>query len=309
MVSRQSFFKEEIIKLGKSSILNNREIARIVGCSERTVSKYAGSFGDRCKFKTSAGGDPFEIQKTILLPDIHYPHYDSKVMDSVAEFMVDYDPDEIVYMGDQISLDCISVWNKNKPLLKEGQRLIRDFNNFDKDILQVHENITRPGIKRTFMIGNHEERLQWYIEMHPELEEMIEIDRNLRLQERGYKIIPFNGIYKIGKLSVIHGYYWNKYHANKTLEAFEGNVVYSHVHNPQMYAKVSPVDRKGYHTATSLPCLCNIKPDYKKNAPNFWINGFGVLEHLPATGYFNIYTIIIIDGSFMWGGHYYGKNI
>lgn len=306
---KQTTYKEEIIKLGKSSILNNREIARIVGCSERTVSKYAGSFSDRCKFKTSVEGDPFEIQKTVLLPDIHYPHYDLKVMDAVGEFIVDYDPDEIVYMGDQLSLDCISGWNRNKPLLKEGQRLIRDFNNFNKDVLELHERITRPDIRKTFFIGNHEQRLQWYIEAHPELEEMIELDRNLNLQERGYRIIPFNGIYKIGKLSVIHGYYWNKFHAAKTLEAFEGNVVYSHVHNPQMYAKVSPVDRKGYHTATSLPCLCNIKPDYKKNAPNFWINGFGVVEHLPATGYFNIYMIIIIDGSFMWNGRYYGKSI
>ena len=308
-MSKPSTFKEEITKLGKSSILNNREIARIVGCSERTVSKYAGSFADRCKFKTAADGDPFQIQKTILLPDIHYPHYDLKVMDAVGEFMVDYDPDEIIYMGDQLSLDCISGWNKNKPLLKEGQRLIRDFNNFDKDVLQLHERLTRSDTKRTFFIGNHEQRLQWYIEAHPELEEMIEIDRNLNLQERGYTIIPFNAIYKLGKLSVIHGYYWNKFHAAKTLDAFEGNVVYSHVHNPQMYAKVSPVDRKGYHTATSLPCLCNIKPDYKKNAPNFWINGFGVVEHLPATGYFNIYTIIIIDGSFMWNGIYYGKEL
>jgi len=306
---KQTTFKTEIIKLGKSSILNNREIARIVGCSERTVSKYAGSFADRCKFKTTSDGDPFEIQKTILLPDIHYPHYDLKVMDAVGEFMVDYDPDEIVYMGDQLSLDCISGWNRKKPLLKEGQRLIRDFNNFDKDVLQVHERITRPETRRTFMTGNHEQRIQWYIEEHPELEEMIEIDRNLKLQDRGYKLIPFNAIYKIGKLSVIHGYYWNKYHATKTLEAFEGNVVYAHVHNPQMYAKVSPVDRRGYHTATALPCLCNIKPDYKKNAPNFWINGFGVVEHLPATGYFNIYMIIIIDGSFMWNGTYYGKTI
>ena len=239
----------------------------------------------------------------------HYPHYDLKVMDAVGEFMVDYDPDEIVYMGDQLSLDCISGWNRKKPLLKEGQRLIRDFNNFDKDVLQVHERITRPETRRTFMTGNHEQRIQWYIEEHPELEEMIEIDRNLKLQDRGYKLIPFNAIYKIGKLSVIHGYYWNKYHATKTLEAFEGNVVYAHVHNPQMYAKVSPVDRRGYHTATALPCLCNIKPDYKKNAPNFWINGFGVVEHLPATGYFNIYMIIIIDGSFMWNGTYYGKTI
>lgn len=302
-------FKEQIIQIGNSSLLNNREIARIVGCSDRTVSKYAGSFSDRCKFKTSKDVDMFQIQKTMLLPDIHYPHFDERVMDSVGEFMVDYQPDEIVYMGDQLSLDCISGWNKRKPLLKEGQRLIKDYENFNQDILEVHEGITGPETRKVFMIGNHEQRIQWYIEQHPELEEIIDLDRNLKLTERGYKVIPFNGIYKIGKLNVIHGYYWNKYHAAKTLDAFEGNVVYAHVHNPQLFAKVSPVDRKGYHIATSLPCLCNISPDYKKNAPNHWINGFGIVEYLPATGYFNLYTIIIIDGCFMWNGTYYGKEL
>jgi hypothetical protein len=302
-------FKDEIIQLGKSSLLNNREIARIVGCSVKTVSKYAGSFSDRCKFKSSTEADQFQIQKVVLLPDIHHPHYDERVMDSVGQFIMDYDPDELVYMGDQLSLDCISGWNRNKPLLKEGQRLLQDFREFDNDVLKVHESITRPETRRTFMIGNHEQRLQWYIEYHPELEEMVDIDRNLKLTDRGYKIIPFNGIYKLGKLSVIHGYYWNKYHAAKTLDAFEGNVVYSHVHNPQLYAKVSPVDRKGYHMATSLPCLCNIKPDYKKNAPNFWINGFGIVEYLPASGFFNIYMPVIIEGSFMWNGTYYGKDL
>jgi len=302
-------FKEQIIQLGKTTLLNNREIARIVNCSEKTVSRYAGSFSDRCKFKTSEDVDMFEIQRTILLPDIHHPHYDEKVMDAVGEFMVDYQPHEIVYMGDQMSLDCISGWNKNKPLLKEGQRLIKDYENFDRDILQVHERITGKDTRRTFIYGNHEERVNWYIEQHPELEEMIDIDRNLKLTERGYKIISYNGIYKIGKLSVIHGFYWNKYHAAKTLEAFEGNVVYGHVHNPQMYAKVSPIDRKGYHTATSLGCLCNIKPDYKKNAPNFWQNGFAIVEHLPATGFFNLTPITIIESSFMFNGKYYGREL
>ena len=259
---KHSYFKEEIIRLGKNSILNNREIARIVGCSEKTVSRYAGSFADRCKFKTHSKGDPFKIQKTVLLPDIHYPHYDLRVMDAVSQFIIEYEPHELIYMGDAISLDCISGWNRNKPLLKEGQRLIKDFRNFDNDILKFHESITSPDTKRTYMIGNHEQRLQWYVEAHPELEELVALDNILQLTERGYRIIPFNSIYKLGKLSVIHGYYWNKYHAAKTLDAFEGNVVYSHVHNPQMYAKVSPVDRKGYHTATSLPCLCNIKRPY-----------------------------------------------
>ena len=301
--------KKEIMKLANGTILNNNEIAKIVGCSPRTVNRYAGSHAERCRSKVCEPEDMFQIQKTILLPDIHYPHYDEAVMDALEEFIIDYDPDELVYMGDQISLDCISGWNKRKPLLKEGQRLLKDYDGFDYHVLQTHENITREDCRRTFMIGNHEQRVEWYCEEHPELKGMIDIDKHLDLTGRGYNIIPFNEIHNVGKLSVIHGFYWNKYHAAKTLEAFEGNVVYAHVHNPQMYAKVSPIDRKGYHTATSLPCLCNIKPDYHKNAPNFWINGFGIVEHLPATGYFNLYTIIIIDGSFMYNGKYYGKDL
>jgi hypothetical protein len=302
-------YKNEIEKLAETTPLTNSEIASLVGCSIRTVNKYAGTYVKRTQVKESSVEDPFEIQKTVLMPDIHYPHIDQKVMDSLGEFIMEYEPHELVYMGDQMSLDCISGWNRRKPLLKEGQRLIKDYEDFDKTILQFHESITPPDTRRTFMIGNHEQRVKWYIEEHPELSGIIDVDANLHLQDRGYTLKPFNTIHKVGKLSVIHGYYWNMYHAKKTLEAFEGNVVYSHVHNPQMYAKVSPVDRKGYHMATSLPCLCNIKPDYKKNLPNFWINGFGIVEHLPATGYFNLYTIIIIDGCFMWNGRYYGKNI
>ncbi len=304
-----SKLKDQIVKLAESTALTNQEIAKVVGCSPKTVLTYAGSYVHRSQTKADINGNAWEIQKTVLLPDIHHPHYEPKVMDSINQFIIDYDPNEIVYMGDQLTLDCISGWNQRKPLLKEGQRLMQDYNSFDNEVLKAHESITGEDTKRVFMIGNHEQRIEWYTEYHPELSGFVDITRHLQLRERGYDVVPFNGIHKVGKLSVIHGYYWNKYHANKTLEAFEGNVVYSHVHNPQMYAKVSPVDRKGYHMATALPCICNIKPDYKRNAPNFWINGFGIVEHLPATGYFNLYTIIIIDGSFMWNGTYYGKDL
>jgi len=304
-----SQFKAEIMKVAESTALTNKEIAKVVGCSEKTVLKYAGPYTKRTKAKTDFDDTAWQIQKTVLLPDIHHPHYEQRTMDCVNEFIADYDPDELCYMGDQLSLDCISFWNRNRPLLKEGQRLMTDYNMFDKEVLQVHESITRPGIRRTFMIGNHEYRANMYSEKNPELEGFIDPVRHLELHERGYDVVPFNCIHKVGKLNVIHGYYWNMYHAKKTVDDFQGNVVYAHVHNPQMYAKTSPIDRKGYHTATSLPCLCNIKPDYKKNAPNFWVNGFGIVEHLPATGFFNLYTIIIIEGSFMWNGKYYGKKI
>ena len=304
-----SQFRTEIMKLAETTALTNKEIAKVVGCSDKTVHKYAGSYIQRTKAKTDFDDTAWEIQKTIPLPDIHHPHCESRTMEAVNEFIFDYDPDELVYMGDQMSLDCISGWNRYKPLLKEGQRLMQNYDDFNNDILKIHENITRSDIRRTFMMGNHEYRVEMYIERNPELQEFIDISRHLELPERGYKIIPYNEVHKVGKLNVIHGYYWNMSHAKKTVDVFEGNIAYAHVHNPQMYTKISPIDQKGYHMATSLPCLCSIKPDYHKNAPNFWVNGFGIVEHLPATGFFNLYTIIIIEGSFMYNGKYYGKHL
>jgi hypothetical protein len=304
-----SQFRSEILELAETTALTNKEISKIVGCSEKTVLKYAGSYISRTKAKSDVDESNWEIQKTVLLPDIHHPHINERGMEAVNQFIFDYDPDELVYMGDQLSLDCISWWNRRKPLLKEGRRLMTNYDDFDKEILKVHENITREETRRTFMIGNHERRIDTYVEENPELEGFIDVCRYLELGERGYKIIPFNGIHKVGKLNVIHGYYWNMYHAKKTVDVFEGNVVYAHVHNPQMYTKISPIDKKEYHMATCLPCLCNIKPDYGKNAPNYWVNGFGIVEHLPATGFFNLYTVIINEGSFMWNGRYYGKKI
>lgn len=304
-----SYIKQEIERLAEETVLNNNEIAKIVGCSQRTVHRYAGSHADRCRSKTYESEDLFQIQKTILLPDIHYPHYEQRVMDAVDEFIIDYDPDELVYMGDQITLDCISSWNKRKPLLKEGQRLLKDYDDFNYHVLEHHENMTRPGIRRTFMIGNHEQRVEWYCQEHPELQGLIDLEHHLKLEDRGYEVIPYNGVHEIGHLNVIHGYYWNKYHAAKTLDVFEGNVVYAHVHNPQMYTKVSPIDKKGYHTATGLGCLCNIAPEYKRGAPTTWVNGFAIVEHLPATGMYNLYPITIIEGSFMYNGRYYGKTL
>jgi len=302
-------YKTEILQLAESTTLTNKEISRVVGCCQKTVLKYAGSYVARVQGKSRIDKRLWKVQKTVLLPDIHHPHVDYKAMGAVNQFICDYDPDELVYMGDQVSLDCISYWNRNKPLLTEGKRLINDYNDFNKDILKVHEKITRTDIRRTFMIGNHEYRVNMYCEQHPQLTDFIDIVRYLNLKERGYEVVPYNEVYKVGKLNIIHGYYYNVYHAKKTVDAFEGNVAYAHVHNPQMFTKISPLDRKGYHTATSLPCLCNIKPDYHKNAPNFWVNGFGIVEYLPATGFFNLFTVIIIEGSFMWNGKYYGKNI
>lgn len=244
------------------------------------------------------------IKKAIILPDIHYPLHSKECIKLIKKFMVDFDPDYLIYQGDQLNLDCVSSWNVDKPLLKESQRLLKEYDNFNNDILENYESVIKKSCQKVFLIGNHEHRVRRYVERSPELEGIIEPEVCLNLKKRGYKVVPYNGVYKLGKLNIIHGFYYNTYHAAKTVNAFEGNVCYAHVHSPQEFTKTTPLDSGSYHAATSLPCLCNLSPEYMKNRPNDWVLGFGVVYLLPNGNYF-LYRIIIINNSFVFNGKYY----
>lgn len=251
--------------------------------------------------------DEGEILKSVVLPDIHHPDHDIPCMTAINEFLGVYQPDEIVYSGDQITLDVVSSWNANKPKLIEGARIRSDCHQFDWDILSPHEEIC-PEARRVFMYGNHEERLRWFVQRVPSVEGLVEVENVLDLEERGYVVVPFNEMYRIGKLKVIHGFYWNKYSAAKTANAFESNVLYCHTHTSQAYTKTNPIDRKDYHRATNIGCLCNLNPSYRKNKPNRWIHEFAVVEVHIETGNFNLYPITINDGVFVWNGRVYDGN-
>jgi hypothetical protein len=246
-----------------------------------------------------------KIQKAVLLPDIHYPQHSVESMKSVLKFLADFRPDTVIYQGDQLDMSVISHWNKDKKRKVELKRVKSDYDGFDKDILSPIEKIVGKRCEKVWITGNHEDWAQQYLDRNPELEGMIEPEICLRLEERGYEYVPLNGIYKLGKLNIIHGFYHNQYHSAKHVSAFGGSVAYCHTHTSQEFTKVSPVDTRQFHSATGLPCLCDLSPDYMKNRPSAWVHGFGVVYVMPD-GTFNLYRIIMVDNKFIFNDKVYG---
>lgn len=246
--------------------------------------------------------EKFEV--AILLPDIHYPEHSVESIDLVKQVIADIQPNYVVYQGDQLDLAVISHWNKDKKRKVELKRLKEDYVGFDKEIMTPIEKITNRKTKFVWVIGNHEDWVQQYLDKNPELEGIIEPEVCLNLKKRGYEIVPLNGHYKLGKLSVIHGLYTNKYHAAKTSEVFSKSVCYGHTHAPQTHSNVKAMDVTDYHAAYGLGCLCNLSPSYMKNRPSAWIHGFGVVYIFP-NGNFNLYPVIIADNKFIYNGKVY----
>lgn len=161
--------------------------------------------------------------------------------------------------------------------------------------------ITRIHGKVSFS-GNCD-RVNRYIDKNPEMEGIIEVPIVLNLKKRGIEWIKMNKYYKLGHIYFTHGLYTNEFHAKKTLQNVGKNIVTGHLHTSQTYM-MNMMFQKPI-MAYSMPCLCNKSPDYLKNRPANWMSGFGVLYVDTKTGYFNLYTVNIINNRFIWNGKEY----
>jgi len=251
------------------------------------------------------------IQKVIILPDIHYPKHSKEAISAVFSFIKWFKPTTIVLLGDALEMDSINSWKRGKGSKKffDGKRLKKEYEGFDRDILTPLEKLCK-GATKIYMGGNHEEWANTLIDKEPTLEGMIEPEICLNLKKRGWQWIPYivsgengskRGMIQFGKLILMHGTHWNKYHSAKTAEEFSKSVAYGHVHDVQFYTKTFSDDSYGFHSAQSIGCLCNTSPDFMRGSVNKWINAFGVL-YVQPDGHFNLYTPIIVKGRFVYAG-------
>lgn len=255
-----------------------------------------------------------QIRRFVALYDQHYPYvipqfYDirnPKRKTPILQFLRDFDPHIVVHGGDQLDLDVIAFWNKGKPRIKEGHRLNKDYDGYNK-LLDAVETAT-PHAKEVFMLeGNHELRLQLLLDEQPEFEGLIEVQKNLRLQQRKYKWIPHRQIARIGKLHCIHGDYKSGIlpinHARMVLQVYNRNVLYGHTHTNQSATSVSPVDTHPMQ-AQCIGTLGTVNPLWRRDDVSSWVNSFAAGYVYPS-GNFNLYVINVVGGQFAFGGSVY----
>jgi hypothetical protein len=237
----------------------------------------------------------------ICLFDLHYPEHDSKCLNITYDITSDLKPDYFILGGDQLDMGCISYFNRGKIKLLENKRIGRDYKGFQK-ILDKYEGLLPESCEKVFMIGNHEYRVTRLIEENPQAYEgILEIENNLDLSD--WKVIPFNRIFSIGYLNIIHGIYWNIHHTKKHLYTYGDNIYYGHVHNSQSFSIQTPLNNEPKE-ARSVGCLCNKNPEWKRERPNDWINELLVFESLPNGIYFPC-VVRIINGKTIFRGEVY----
>jgi hypothetical protein len=229
-------------------------------------------------------------------------------------FMRDIRPHGFVFAGDMFDNAEISHHNNAKGIYHERGSYKRNTERFDAEILRPIEAIMGRR-EKVWIVGNHDDWERQFIEENPELEGWMEREQALHLAERGWEIIPLGHAKRLGQLYVIHGEVLTgignqagAYPSKKAVDIYGGCVLAGHTHAPQSYAKISPVEQRKKHMGWIAPILGACNPDYLRNRPTAWLNGFTVVEIYTANGFFNLYPIVVFKGKFCYGGRIYGAG-
>lgn len=249
----------------------------------------------------------------IAIPDMQVPYQAEHAVVAVLDYLKTHRIDEVILMGDFLDMYPIASFNKNAMKKVEGKTVQKEYDEGNKMLDRI-ESAARNLNKRckfTYLVGNHEHRIQRYIDEFPQLDGILNLEKGLRLKERGHKVVwcyPDGEAHTIGNAVFIHGLYTSANHAKKHVDNFGCNIFYGHTHDAICHSKVLWGKGKAV-VGQSLGCLCRYDLDYVGQNPKNWSHNFGIFFFFDD-GDFTYYVPRIIYGRFLGpDGKQYGKCI
>lgn len=243
-----------------------------------------------------------DIYRVIVTPDSQFPYEDVAANNAVEQYVADNKFDEWVDLGDFMDFDFLSHHNEGLHRLNAG-KLLKQHYTYGREVLDrrlsvLHKNNRKASM--TMIEGNHDARVETFLNKNPQLEGMLEVEEGLGLKKRKIEWIRFwrdGSIYKIGKAGFCHGLYTSKYHAAKMVENYCCNIFYGHVHDVMEFPKVMH-GKDEVVVGQSLGCLCRLDQAYIKQNPKNWQLAFGDF-FFTKEGLFTYYVPRILDSKFV----------
>ena len=138
----------------------------------------------------------FVIPDTQCTPGLTYEH-----LTGAGNYIVAKQPDRIIHMGDHWDMNSLSIYDKGL-LRGQGKMYAEDLAAGDEGmaalmspIIEYNKRMKKNGKKQYkpdmhFCLGNHEERIERYVQAHPEMYGFMSYD-DLNIEAWGWKVHPF----------------------------------------------------------------------------------------------------------------------
>lgn len=240
------------------------------------------------------------VRNVLAFGDAHDPYVDRKTLRAVLKYGADEWWDVVVMLGDMLDMDAISFWDADKPRIIAHKRLKDNYDAGNELLDEICAAVRsrNKDAKIYYLEGNHEYRVQRYLDKHPEQEGRMEIPVQLRLKERNIRWVPSwseGKVLRIGKAGFMHSRVCGKYHANKNVEEY-GTIFYGHPHDVMEMPKIFK-GRDRTWCGKSLGCLCMYELKFMMNRPDKWQQAIGTFRVFPD-GYFDEQTAKIFKHRF-----------
>ena len=205
--------------------------------------------------------------KFIALGDIHFPFHSPSVLDETLDFIVSYKPKYIILLGDIV--DCYSLSRFDK----DPRRILSLQKEFDlaNEFLTKLRNLL-PKSNIIYIEGNHEKRLQKYLDSHPEISSLRSLNIPLLLGLDALDI-PYVKNFTLGDMYFYHGEIVRKYAGQSARGEMDKNDISGcsgHTHRLSHYFRTTTHRDLQWLEAG---CLCILEPVYLDTKPD-WQNGF-----------------------------------
>ena len=158
-------------------------------------------------------------QKNSILPigDCHvYEEDDLTRFHILGKFILDKKPTHIVFMGDFLTLNCLSNWDRNKRMRMENKRyslevdvgnealdaIFAPVDKYNKFMTKTKRKKYRPTI--VYLEGNHENRLTRYLEVDPTFDGFVSVQKDLLLKKRKIIYVPYREYFYINGIGFTH---------------------------------------------------------------------------------------------------------
>jgi predicted phosphodiesterase len=227
------------------------------------------------------------IKRYVIIPDTQLPYEDRKALKSVIRFIGEYQPDEVVHIGDLMDYPQPSRWSKGTAAEYEGS-VFEDSEYAKKRLLEpLREVYSGPvGV----LEGNHDERPRVYLSKYaPALAESgaFNLDQLLDFEKYGITLLPHfydfapNWLMTHGHKANIRISQVGGSTALLAAKKFGKSVIMGHTHRLGIISHSEGYDGQINRILTGFEVgnLMNQKlAGYLKGGTGNWQQGFGVVH-------------------------------
>jgi len=191
-------------------------------------------------------------------------------------------PDKVISIGDFVTMDCLSEWDRDKRKKMEGRRYSADIEAGREAIALLKNGTPIDDIEWVYIEGNHEERLRRYIDRDPTFDGVVGVHKDLCPD---WTWVPYRSDYMVNGVAYTHvpmnevnKAIGGKNAIRKALEIYSCSVIFGHTHE---YGVGCVHRHRSPHLqqALNVGCFFEHTDDYAVGSVTSYWRGVVIVDH------------------------------